>query len=174
MTGPVPERLRWAVRTLAVGPAERLLEIGCGTGVAVALVGDALSGGTISGIDRSAKMIAAAERRNAERLAAGTVTLRTVALEGLAGEGDPFDKIFAVNVNLFWVRRADREIAVLSRLLRPGGALYLFYEPPTAEQVAGIARTVAAALDAAGLATSTSTASTGGSALLCVKGIRTP
>ena len=36
MTGEqVPERIRWAVRTMAPGPDDHLLEIGCGPGVAV-------------------------------------------------------------------------------------------------------------------------------------------
>lgn len=32
---------------------------------------------------------------------------------------------FAINVNLFWVRRPDRELAVLDRALRPGGMLHI-------------------------------------------------
>jgi SAM-dependent methyltransferase len=43
------------------------------------------------------------------------------------GGADRFDKIFAMNVNLFWVRSPARELDLLKRLLGPGGALYLFY-----------------------------------------------
>jgi cyclopropane fatty-acyl-phospholipid synthase-like methyltransferase len=38
MAGKASERFVWALDTLEVGPADRLLEIGCGHGVAVSLV----------------------------------------------------------------------------------------------------------------------------------------
>ena len=40
----VPDRLAWAVETMAIGPADRVLEIGCGRGVAVALICERLAG----------------------------------------------------------------------------------------------------------------------------------
>ncbi|MEV4221888.1 methyltransferase domain-containing protein [Nonomuraea sp. NPDC049725] len=74
----VPERLAWAVDTLGVQAGERILEIGCGRGVAVELACDA--GATVTAIDRSATMIEAARQRNAHHVAAGRAILRTAAL----------------------------------------------------------------------------------------------
>jgi SAM-dependent methyltransferase len=131
-TGAVPERIRWAVETMGVGPDDRLLEIGCGSGAAVALICERLVGGRIVAIDRSATAIARANRRNAGHVAAGKAVLRTVALEQLgpadvlAGR-ERFDKVFAMNVNLFWVRSPAGELDLIRGLLAPGGALYLFY-----------------------------------------------
>jgi SAM-dependent methyltransferase len=128
----VPERVRWAVEQLDPGPDEQLLEIGCGPGVAVGLICERLAGGRIVAVDRSATAISRASRRNAEHIPAGKAVLRTMALEDLQpadvlGGAERFDKIFAMNVNLFWVRSPTRELDLVKRLLGPAGALYLFY-----------------------------------------------
>src|SRR5919202_1044262 len=69
MAGKASERFVWSVDTLEVRPADRLLEVGCGHGVAVSLVCERLTTGTITAIDRSPKMIEMATRRNREHLA---------------------------------------------------------------------------------------------------------
>jgi SAM-dependent methyltransferase len=133
MTGEqVPERIRWAVRTMAPGPDDQLLEIGCGPGVAVAHVCQRLAGGQILAIDRSATAIGRAARRAAACVAAGRAVLRTAALESLTPEDlldgrEGFDKVFAMNVNLFWVRAPARELGLIRAVLKPGGTLFLFY-----------------------------------------------
>jgi SAM-dependent methyltransferase len=131
MKGKVSERLRWAVETLDVRPADRLLEIGCGHGVAVSLVSERLDGGTITALDRSATMIAMARRRNREHVAAGRAILRTEALERADLGERRFDKAFAFHVNLFW-REPAGALEKIARALRPGGALYLFDQPLSA------------------------------------------
>src|SRR5919202_1306242 len=82
MAGKASERFFWAVDTLQVRPADRLLEVGCGHGVAVSLVCERLTTGTITAIDRSPKMIEMAARRNREHVDAGRAALEAVALEG--------------------------------------------------------------------------------------------
>ena len=102
MAGKASERFVWAVDTLEVRPADRLLEVGCGHGVAVSLVCERLTTGTITAIDRSPKMIEMATRRNREHVDAGRAVLETIALED-ADLGDRrFDKVFAFNVAPFW------------------------------------------------------------------------
>jgi ubiquinone/menaquinone biosynthesis C-methylase UbiE len=57
------ERLIWAVETLTVDPADHILEIGCGAGVAVTLVCEKLGSGKVMALDRSEAMIAQARKR---------------------------------------------------------------------------------------------------------------
>jgi hypothetical protein len=126
----VPERLHWAVETLAIGHAEQ---------------------------------------RNLQHVSSGKAVFHASALEGCDIEAGRFDKIFAVNVNLFWVRPAPKELDIVKNLLTPQGTLYLFYEPPGAARVGEIAGKLEAALAEHGFATDTRVPATGGSAsMLCV------
>ncbi|GII55842.1 hypothetical protein Pth03_42310 [Planotetraspora thailandica] len=170
MTGsPPPERLVWAVETLDLSPSDRVLEIGCGRGVAVALVGERLAGGTVTGIDRSATAIGAAGVRNAMGPASGKVRLATTALEEADFGDGSFDKIFAVNVNLFWTRSPARELALLRRWLAPGGVVHLYWEPP-GSRAAEIAEKVSAAAILHGFeAQALFGATTTGTRLVCVQ-----
>jgi trans-aconitate methyltransferase len=71
MASKPSERFVWAVDTLALDPADRVLEVGCGHGVAVSLVCERLTSGRITAIDRSNKMIEMAAHRNREHAARG-------------------------------------------------------------------------------------------------------
>ncbi|MFJ4976572.1 SAM-dependent methyltransferase [Streptomyces coeruleorubidus] len=167
----VPERLTWAVRILDPEPADRVLEIGCGRGVAVALVRDRLVTGTVTGIDRSAKAVEAARRRNSDALATGRAVFHTVSLEDADFATGSFDRILAVNVNLFWTRPADRELAALGRWLVPGGLLCLCWEPPDGKRAGEIAAKVEPAVAGHGFTTEVRRAATArGGALVGVLG----
>jgi len=149
----VPARITWAVELLDVGPDDRVLELGCGPGVAVALVAERLDGGCITAIDRSAVAIERASARNAAHVAAGRAELRRTDLAGFDGAPNAYDKAFAVNVNAFWTGAADAESATLARVLRPGGTLWLVYEGPTPGSAPDVGPTVAANLQRHGFVT---------------------
>ena len=136
------------------------MEIGCGQGVAVAAICQRLTQGTILAVDRSATAIAAARRRNRDHIEAGKARFETVALADMAVAVKRFDKIFAINVNLFW-RDASRELEIVRRLLVPGGRLHLIYEPPTMAQLDRIARETVRALEAGGFPAATVRTCTG-------------
>jgi protein-L-isoaspartate O-methyltransferase len=59
----MPARLMRVVNSLGIRLTDHVLEIGCGHSVAATLC-ERLDGGTYTAIDRSAKMIEAAKRRN--------------------------------------------------------------------------------------------------------------
>jgi SAM-dependent methyltransferase len=121
------ERFVWAVDTLEVRPADRLLEVGCGHGVAVSLVCERLTTGTITAIDRSPKMIEIATRRNRDNVDAGRAVLEATALED-ADLGDRrFDKVFAFNAAPFW-QQPEAALGAIREHLARDGTVYLFWD----------------------------------------------
>ncbi|MQA80290.1 MAG: methyltransferase domain-containing protein [Streptosporangiales bacterium] len=169
MARRIPERLHWTIERLAVEPADRLLEIGCGRGIAVPLVCNRLDIGTLLAVDRSPVAIDAAIEANEPHIAGGKASFRTCAFADLDPAGLCVDKIFAVNVNLFWTGDAAAELALTRTLLAPAGALYLCYEPPTAAKADEVARTVTGVLAAQGFTAEPTTATTKkGQTLLCL------
>ncbi|GAB2838503.1 class I SAM-dependent methyltransferase [Streptomyces deserti] len=165
----VPDRLTWAVEVLDPAPGDRVLEVGCGRGVAVALICARLTTGTVTGVDRSATAVEAARQRNADAVTEGRAVFHALPLEAADFADDSFDRILAVNVNLFWVRSPDRELAALRRWLAPGGTLCLCWEPPDARRAEEIAGKVAPAVASHGFATDVRTATTAkGNSLVAV------
>jgi ubiquinone/menaquinone biosynthesis C-methylase UbiE len=123
------ERLEAVVEQLGLRPDDRVLEIGCGHGVAATLVCERLEGGHFTAIDRSAKMIEAAKRRNAAYVEAGKAEFLVATVEH-ADLGDRrFDKIFAVRVGLFY-RDPDRAHRLAERWLAPDGRTFAFFDSP--------------------------------------------
>jgi SAM-dependent methyltransferase len=123
MAGKASERFVWAVDTLEVRATDRLLEVGCGHGVAVSLVCERLTTGTITAIDRSPKMIELATRRNREHVDAGRAVLEAVALEDAELGDRRFDKVFAFNVAPFW-QQPEAALGGLREHLARDAAVY--------------------------------------------------
>jgi ubiquinone/menaquinone biosynthesis C-methylase UbiE len=114
---------------LDVRPADRILEIGCGPGVAIAALAARASAGRVVGVDRSAVMLRQARRRNGAATREGLVELHLAPVEELPDElGGPFDKLLAVNTLRFWEDPATR-LAELARRMRDGGRVALVSQP---------------------------------------------
>jgi SAM-dependent methyltransferase len=141
----VSDRITWAVSVVDPAPDERLVELGCGPGVAAGLVCERLTTGHLTAVDRSATAVARTTRRNAAHLSAGRLTVVQSTVDGLALPAASATKVFAVDVNVFWTRVPDRELAVLREVLTPGGELLVLYgRGPTGED--RVTTTIAAAL----------------------------
>ncbi|MCW2893834.1 MAG: hypothetical protein JWO75_3323 [Actinomycetia bacterium] len=136
------QRNRWVVSLLDVQPAERVLEIGFGPGVAVAELARA-GAGHVYGTDHSAVMLRQASRRNAAAIQAGRVTLVSAPADQLPAALDgPFDAILAVNSLGFWPAPAER-LAELRRRLAPGGRIAIASQPRCHSATAATSRSAA-------------------------------
>ncbi len=112
--GQWPDRLLGAA---AVGPGDRVLDVGCGTGVlargALSLVGGA---GQVVGVDPNPGMLAVA-RRSSDRIE----WVEAVA-ERLPFEAGRFDRIVSQFALMFFTDRAAA-IQEMARVLRPDGTV---------------------------------------------------
>ena len=126
MTTTAP-RLHWAVGVLGLAGDARALEIGGGTGASARLVCEVLTTGHLLALDRSAAATARISRSCADLVQAGRLTVVTGELAGLDLPSGSVDVAFSVDVNTFWTSDAARELAVLRRVLAPGGLLAACY-----------------------------------------------
>jgi cyclopropane fatty-acyl-phospholipid synthase-like methyltransferase len=129
MANAIPERLSWTVNLLQVAPEDHILEIGCGHGILTSLVCDKLVSGKVIAIDRSVKMVDVASARNRACVTAGKAEILPVDLHHADFGGTKFNKIVAVNVNVFWIKPM-KELTVVRKALSKNGSLYLVYQPP--------------------------------------------
>jgi SAM-dependent methyltransferase len=135
-------RNRWVVSLLGVRPADQVLEVGFGPGIAVAELVRA-GAGHVYGIDHSGVMLRQASRRNAAAIRAGRVTLIDAPADRLPPALDgPFDVILAVNSLGFWPAPAER-LAELRRRLAPGGRVAIASQPRCPGARAGTSRNAA-------------------------------
>lgn len=151
MARPVPDRIRLAVDALDLRADARVLEVGCGTGIAAALLCARVPEGHVTALDRSATAVAHAERRLARWLDAGVADVAERDLAGFHGDGRPYDVVLAINVNVFWTGPAVAEVARLGELLADDGAAHLWFEAPPGADAAGPGERARAALEAGGL-----------------------
>jgi SAM-dependent methyltransferase len=122
-------RNRWAVELLDVQPTDRVIELGCGPGVAIAALAARATRGLVVGVDHSQVMIGQAGRRNRPAIQAGRVRLVHMPVERLSTIGDgPFDAALAVNTVGMWADPTAR-LRELARLLQPGGRIALVSQP---------------------------------------------
>ena len=134
---------------LDVQPGDRVLEIGGGHGVAATLIADQLETGHVLGVDRSAKMVEAATRRNRAHVDAGRARFVTSSVERWDAAGAEFDKALAINVRLFG-DPGHPGIAAVRDSLVPDGRLCLVFQPPSAAGVGTLLASFTRALEANG------------------------
>ncbi|MDT0201148.1 class I SAM-dependent methyltransferase [Nocardioides sp. AE5] len=119
---------------LDVQPADQVLEVGCGQGYAAEVICSRLKTGKLLAIDRSESGVDRTKRRCAEYVAAGRLSVRHIDLATLRIPVKRLDKVFAFNVNLFWVRDCQDELTLLHERLSPGGSIHLFYDAARPDQ----------------------------------------
>ena len=122
------ERNRRTIDLLKIRPDDRVLEIGYGPGLAIQWAAERAVRGKVVGIDHSELMHRQAARRNDRAIQTGHVELHTAPLDAMPAFDGRFDKVFAVNVAMFWPD-AVGALAKLAAVMKPGGTIALTFQP---------------------------------------------
>jgi SAM-dependent methyltransferase len=130
MASPISARISEFIEALPLESGLRVLEIGCGPGVAARAIAERIGDGFILAIDRSEKAIRLAQSGSYNEIAAGRLGFRCVAIEDFVlNTGDaPFDIAFAIRVGALDGRHPEAGQAALKRIkaaLKPGGRLFI-------------------------------------------------
>lgn len=134
------------VELMHLQPDSRVLEIGCGPGLALSRCAAVVTSGRLVGLDHSRVMIGQARSRLRRSGVDDRVELIEGEIERLANWPTAFDRIFSLNVIQFQKDKADFYQAVFSALV-PGGTCLTTYQPRLAAGGPGSADRVIDAIE---------------------------
>jgi len=111
-------RLLEIVEALPLREGIRVLEIGCGPGVAAREIAARIGNGHVLAIDRSAKAIEQAIKNSTKEIKNGSLSFRQIAIEDFKpNPGDKkFDLAFAVRVGALDGRHPEMEVKALTNI----------------------------------------------------------
>jgi SAM-dependent methyltransferase len=114
----------WIVDLLDVRPTDRVLEVGCGPGVALAILAERAPAGFVAGIDPSRAMIEQAARRAGDAVRQGAVEVRLGSADRIPYPDEAFTRACSIHTLYFWPS-VEAGLHELRRVLAPGGRLVL-------------------------------------------------
>ncbi len=130
---------QWAPRVVAaagIGAGDRVLDVGCGTGVLTRTIADSFGlGGAVVGLDVTEEMIATARRVRPE------IDWRVGSATDLPFEDGEFTAVVS-QFALMFVRDQVRALEEMRRVLAPGGrlAVAVWWRSPAYEALSAMAR----------------------------------
>jgi SAM-dependent methyltransferase len=130
MAQKISKRLADIVEALPIKKDMRILEIGCGPGVAAREIASRLDKGYVLAIDRSEKAIRQAIEASQQEINSGRLAFRQVAIENfeLINKEKPFDLAFAVRVGALDGRHPELEkkaLIKIAKALAKNGKLFI-------------------------------------------------
>lgn len=121
-------RNQWTVDLLEIRPDDRVLEVGCGPGLALAACAARAVRGHVVGLDHSATMIGQARKRLGRMGLLDRTDLVTAGIDAVPDLAGPFDKVYSLNVVQF-LPDTSAFAHTLFAALAPGGLAATTYMP---------------------------------------------
>lgn len=115
-----------ALEQLSLKPADRVLEVGFGSGDLLARILATETCARVAGVDLSVDMLSVAGRRLRRHIHAGKIQLRRGDIEALPFEDGEFTKLCSVNTLYFW-RDPSLALAECRRVLTMNGRIVLCF-----------------------------------------------
>jgi ubiquinone/menaquinone biosynthesis C-methylase UbiE len=130
-------RAAWVITLLSIQPHDRVLEVGFGPGVGIALLARSVPEGYIAGVDPSAEMVERARARNVKAVESGRVDLRCGAVERLPFDDNTFMKALARN-SMEVCPDTMAGLREMRRVMMPGGCIALGFTPYSGQSKNGL------------------------------------
>ncbi len=118
-SGYVEASVRATLQRLEVGAGERLLDVGCGTGLLLARLAEALPAVQLAGVDLSPAMLAEARGRLPAR-----AILAAADAESLPFAAGSFDVVVSSSSFHYWPA-PEQGLRQIRKVLRPGGRVVI-------------------------------------------------
>ncbi len=112
----------WTVSLLDISETSKVLEIGFGTGLAIADAANKMKYGCIYGIELSETMQKVAQKRNRNAIKSGRVKLQMGDVMSLPFEDNYFDIVYSINCIYFW-EPPTQGLTEIHRVLKPEGTV---------------------------------------------------
>ena len=113
-----------AFHSLALSPADRVLEVGFGGGYLLGRMSTVVTGGFLAGVDISSAMVALCQKRYGWLVQQGKLELKCAPAESLPYPSGHFSKICSVNSIFYW-QDVPQALAEFWRVLADEGALVM-------------------------------------------------
>jgi ubiquinone/menaquinone biosynthesis C-methylase UbiE len=113
---------RWIVDLLAPQPDDRILDVGCGPGVSLALIAERVTDGLVCGVDPSPTMLRQAGEHVGGLREDRNIQFRQGSAEAIPYPDGHFTGVCSLHTMYFW-SSVEAGLRELYRVLRPGGRL---------------------------------------------------
>lgn len=118
---------RWSIEHIGLPSRADILDVGCGSGMALRLMAAEVGSGALTGVDLSPEMVRLTESTNRDLVATGRLRAMLGDALHLPVQDESVDLVTATETFYFW-QDPDRGLRECHRVLRPGGRLAVTLE----------------------------------------------